>query len=120
MDKIEKLLFLAITNKQLIKFPNRDFLDTYASLIEEEQNEFDSLSREIHSIWNAINGPEVLNASNKYSDFDHFASEHDVSDKILQVMNEFNLTLRTEISNELKEAIIKHFGQAYYDENFGN
>lgn len=120
MDNIEKLLFLEITNKQLTKFPNRDFLDTYSSLTEEEQDEFASLSREIHSIWNSINGPEVLNANKKYSDFNHFASEHEVSDRIVQVMTDFNLTLRTEISNELKETIIKYFGQAYYDEHFGD
>lgn len=120
MDNIEKLLFLEITNKQLTKFPNKDFLETYASLTEEQQSEFSSLSREIHSIWNSLNGPEVLNASKKYEDINHFASENDVSEKIMKVLDDFDLNLKTEMSSDLKEAIIKHFGQNYYDEHFNN
>lgn len=120
MDKLEKLIFLEITNRQFTKFHNKDFFDTYKELNEQEQNKLSELTREIHSIWNVLNGPAVLNASKKYASFQDFHSENKVSPEIVKVIEDFGLTLKTEISEELKNAIIKHLGQGYFDENFGD
>lgn len=120
MDKLEKLLFLEITNRQFTKFHNKDFFDTYKELNDSEKNKLSELTREIHSIWNAINGPEVLNASKKYTSFEDFHSENPVSPEIVKVIRDFELTLKSEIPEELKNAIIKFLGQDYFNEYFGD
>jgi hypothetical protein len=102
MDKIEKLVFLEITNKQFTKFPSSDFYETYNLLNDEEQTEYSKISNEIHSIWNRMNTPEILNANKKYNSIHEFISENEVSPIIVKVINDFNLDLKTEISEQTK------------------
>jgi len=120
MDKIEKLVFLEITNKQFTKFATPDFYETYNLLNDEEQTQFSKISNEIHSIWNRMNTPEILNANKKYNSIHEFLSENEVSPIIVKVINDFDLDLKTEISEQTKKSIINLFGEDYFNDNFGN
>ena len=120
MDKIEKLVFLEITNKQFTKFATPDFYETYNLLNDDEQTEFSKISNEIHSIWNRMNTPEILNANKKHNSIHEFLSENEVSPIIVKVINDFDLDLKTEISEQTKKSIINLFGEDYFNDNFGN
>lgn len=121
MNQLEKLIFLEVTNKQINKLPNSSYFEAYRELNQSERKVFAEYVREIHEIWNFINSKPVLNALdnegvNTIFDYNEFVSP--VSNQILQVCTDFELTLKNEISSEFKQNIIKILGIEFYKKHF--
>ena len=120
MDNLDKLIFLEITNKQFTKFENSDYYKTLELLPEIEKEEFYKLTEEIHEIWNNLNTPKNFPINYKvYNSFDEYSGEIKVSPRISKIMNDFNLNLKNEMSDELRKSIISFFGKDFFDETFG-
>ena len=120
MDNLDKLIFLEITNKQFTKFENSDYYKTLELLPEIEKEEFYKLTEEIHEIWNNLNTPKNFPINYKvYNSFDEYSGEIEVSPRISKIMNDFNLNLKDEMSDELRKSIISLFGKDFFDETFG-
>lgn len=118
--KLKKIIFLDITNKMGGKFIDTKFNNIFNELSEKEQNQYYKYSREIHKIWgfiNSINTPKIDN-SNVNSVFDYNDLVTPVSNIIIELCDDFNLTLRDEVNPKLKELIINIFGIDYYNEHF--
>jgi hypothetical protein len=120
MNNLEKLLFLEITNKQFTKMQTSDYYATLKLLSDSEKDEFYDLANEIHTIWNYLNIPPNITLSKNYNSFDEYKNEINVSSKIIKIINDFNLNLKDNISDELKKSIISSFGRDFYDQNFGD
>jgi len=116
MEKLEKLVFLEITNKQFGKFPNSEYFKTFNELSQEVKDEFGlKISKEIHDIWTRINIKQ-REGIDKYSinsidDYIEYISP--VNEIILKVMNDYGLTLKNEITEEFKNAVKKILGEDY-------
>jgi hypothetical protein len=120
MDYLDKLIFFEITNKQFTKLPNSDYYKTIALLSGAEEVEFYKLAEEIHEIWNNLNTPKNLVVNYKvYGSFDEYKDEVKVSSRISKIMNDFNLDLKEQMSDELKKSIIAILGKDFFDETFG-
>jgi hypothetical protein len=122
MDKLEKLVFLEMTNKQFSKNPSQDFFKTYKTLTERESDIYTELYNEIHRIWNYINANINNTTMAKVKSIeDYHTLAEPVSDLILKISQDFNITLKNEItlSQDLKQRIITIMGQRFFDENFG-
>jgi len=119
-NNLDKLIFLEITNKQFTKSENRNYYKTLELLPEIEKEEFYKLAQEIHKIWENLNTPKNFPINYKvYSSFDEYSDEIEVSPRILKIMNDFNLNLKDQISDEFKKSIIFILGKNYFDETFG-
>ena len=121
MNNFEKILFLDFTNKQFSKQPNSEYYATYQLLSETEKQELGELSRELHEIWTYINSKPVLNVIDNRginSIEDYHANIRHVNPKLMRMAVEFSLTLRNEMSDKTKDAIIKLFGVDYFRNNF--
>lgn len=121
MDNFEKILFLDFTNKQFSKQPNSEYYATYQLLSENEKQELGELSRELHDIWTYVNSKPVQNViynSGVNSVQDYNNNLRKVHPKIILIAEEFSLTLRYEMSDRTKDAIIKLFGIDYFKNNF--
>lgn len=122
MNNLEKLLFLEFTNKQYSKFPNKEYFDVYNILSEIEKSEFTMLARELHEIWNYINSPSLKNVIDN-SDFksikDYSNKFGNVNEKILQIADDFDISLETKMDEKFKNKIISLFGKEYFENNFG-
>jgi hypothetical protein len=118
--KLKEIIFLDITNKMSGKFINTKFNNIFNELSEKEQNQYYKYSKEIHQIWgfiNSINIPNIDN-TNVNSVFDYNDLVTPVSNIIIELCDDFDLTLRDEINPKLKELIINIFGIDYYNEHF--
>lgn len=121
MDNLNKLIFLEITNKQFTKSPDSDYYKTLELLPEVDKEEFYKLADEIHDIWNNLNTPKNFTVNYKvYSSFDEYKDEIEVSSRISKIINDFNLNLKDEMSDELKKSIIALLGKDFFDKTFGN
>ena len=120
MNNIEKLVFLEMTNKQFTKFPNSEYLNTYKNLSETKRTEFHILSEEVHQIWNKINSTNFEDIENySINSIEEFNERiRPVSDIILKISSDFDLTLKNEISEKFKERVIKLFGKDFFDNLF--
>lgn len=123
MNPLEKILLLEIINKQSRKLPedNPEYYATYEKLSESEKNEFYKLSGKIHQYWNYINLPKIVpeevkrvHSINEYND-----EIETVDQTILQICNDFGLTLRNE-RDERTEVLLKKFLGDKYDTLFGD
>ena len=114
-NNLEKLLFLEMTWKQFGKLNESEYYKTIKELNEEESKLSVKLSNELHEIYNHIN---VRFADRINVDSIHEYNElvSPVSEIILKVSSDFNLTLKGEISQEFKSAMLKIFGKDYLDE----
>jgi hypothetical protein len=120
MDNLDKLIFLEITNKQFTKFPNSDYYKTLELLSEIDKEEFYKLADEIHKIWNNLNTPKKFAINYKvYGSFNEYKDEIEVSSRISKIINDFNLDLKDEMSDEVKKSIIALLGKDFFDETFG-
>lgn len=120
MNILEKFVFLELTNKQFGKYPNSEYLGIYKNLTEKEKKEYGLIFREIHDVWNRINGQKIEGFEN--SKVNSIQEYHEnispLSDIIIQVSSDFGITLKNEISDKLKKSIIKIFGEDYFNNNF--
>ncbi|TAF11512.1 MAG: hypothetical protein EAZ75_00710 [Flavobacteriia bacterium] len=114
-NNLEKLLFLEITWKQFGKLNESEYYKTIKELNEEESKLSVKLRNELHEICNHINVrfADRINVDSIHQ-YDEFVSP--VSEIILKVSSDFNLTLKGEISQEFKNAMLKIFGKDYLDE----
>ena len=114
-NNLEKLLFLEITWKQFGKLNESEYYKTIKELNEEESKLSVKLRNELHEIYNHINVrfADRINVDSIHQ-YDEFVSP--VSEIILKVASDFNLTLKGEISQEFKNAMLKIFGKDYLDE----
>ncbi len=120
MDNLDKIIFLEITNKQFAKFPNSGYYKTLELLSEIEKEKFYKLADEIHEIWNNLNTPKKISINYKvYGSFDEYRDEIEVSSRISKIINDFNLDLKDEMSDEVKKSIIAVLGKDFFDETFG-
>ena len=117
MNNLEKLIFFEITNRQQGKVVNSEYYNTLEALTELEKDEYYKLESEVHNIWNNLNGPKNI-LSKQYNSFEDYQNNIDVSPTILTIMNDFNLTLKEDLSEETKKMIIKLMGKDFYDQNF--
>jgi hypothetical protein len=117
MNRLEKILFLEITNKQFSRLPDKEYMEAYQTLTETEKAEFVGLSNEIHEIYNYINSGLVAGAktisAKSISEYDEKINS--INSKILNVISDFDLTLKPELSQKTKDAFIALFGQDYLD-----
>jgi len=116
---LEKIVFLEITNKQLGKFPNNDYLNLYNTLNKLEKDKFHKLSRQIHELWNLINSKKIDGLSVSINSFEEYHEKIEPIDIIiLKVLYDFNLDLKNQVSEEFKNKVIQHFGKSFFDNNF--
>lgn len=107
-NQFEKMVFLELTNKQFSKIPNSEYYETYQKLNQEEKKLIDTeISNEIHKIWTYINTTKLDDAEHikitsikEYNDF-----INPVNEIILKISNEFNITLKKELSKQFIQAI---------------
>ncbi|MDD2819956.1 MAG: hypothetical protein PHW29_01710 [Flavobacterium sp.] len=120
MDNLNKLIFLEITNKQFTKFPDSDYYKTLELLSETDKEEFYKLADEIHEIWNNLNTPKNFAVNYKVcNSFEEYRDQIQVSSKISKIINDFNLDLKDEMSDEVKKSIIALLGKDFFDQTFG-
>jgi hypothetical protein len=114
-SNLEKLLFLEMTWKQFGKLNESEYYKTINELNEEESKLSVKLRNELHEIYNYVN---VRFADRINVDSIHEYNElvSPVSDIILKISSDFNLTLKGEISQEFKNAMLKILGKDYLDE----
>ena len=114
-SNLEKLLFLEMTWKQFGKLNESEYYKTINELNEEESKLSVKLRNELHKIYNYVN---VRFADRINVDSIHEYNElvSPVSDIILKISSDFNLTLKGEISQEFKNAMLKILGKDYLDE----
>ena len=117
MNNLEKIVFLEMTNKQLTKFPNKEYYATIDLLTEEEDEQFTTLGNEIHRIWNYLNTKKSRKRDNfeVTSIQDYNEKINPVNDIILKVSSEFGITLKDGVSSELKSAILNILGKEFLD-----
>ena len=114
-SNLEKLLFFEMTWKQFGKLNESEYYKTINELNEEESKLSVKLRNELHKIYNYVN---VRFADRINVDSIHEYNElvSPVSDIILKISSDFNLTLKGEISQEFKNAMLKILGKDYLDE----
>jgi len=117
MKNLEKIVFLEMTNKQLSKFPNKEYYETIKSLTENEDDEFTILSNQIHNIYNYINSKMHSFQIEDIEDYNEKIEP--VNPIILKVASDFGITMKSGISEELKKSILEILGKDYLDEFLG-
>ncbi|NHM04879.1 hypothetical protein [Flavobacterium celericrescens] len=116
MDYFEKFVFLELTWKQFARLDRSEYYSTISSLSEEEDELSIKISREIHNIYNVINS-KVEGGKNVNSIIEYHQEVSSVSDVILKVSQDFDLSLKREVSDKFKKAVLNFFGKNYL-ENF--
>lgn len=110
-----------MTNIQFRESPNSVYYSSYKALSQKEKEQFTELYRELHNIWNYINSKPVLNViDNRGIDSvaDYNEKVAKVDRMILQVSRDFELAMKNEMNEELKNAIISFFGIDFYNQRF--
>ena len=72
--------------------------------------------------WNYINSPTIKNVidnSDCKSIKDYINKFGNVNEKILQIADDFNISLETKMDEKFKNKIISLFGKEYFENNFG-
>jgi hypothetical protein len=118
-NNLEKLLFLEMTRKQFGELNESEYYKTINELNEEESKLSVKLLNELHEIYNYVNVRFAdrinVNSINEYNEL-----VFPVSDIILKVSSDFNLTLKGEISQEFKNAMLKIFGKQKLNDFLSN
>ena len=118
MNTFEKIVFLEMTNKQFAKLPDSEYYATYKKLTEAEKDIIDlKISNEIHEIWSWINSKQREGIHKKEINSIEEYNEHisPVNEIILSVSSDFGLSLKRELSEKFKNAIMNMFGKEYLD-----
>ncbi|WP_298138589.1 hypothetical protein [Flavobacterium sp.] len=114
-NNLEKLLFLEMTWKQFGKLNESEYYKTIKLLSEEELNLSIILLDELHNIYNYIN-VNYTDRVNADSILEYHELISPVSEIILKVSLDFGLTLKGEMSEEFKKAILDILGKDYLDD----
>lgn len=112
---LEKLLFLEMTWKQFGKLNESEYYKTIKLLSEEELSLSIKLRNELHNIYNHIN-VNYTDRVNVDSILEYHELVSPVSEIILKVSLDFGLTLKGEVSEEFKKAILDILGKDYLDD----
>jgi len=115
---IEQLLFLELTNKQFVRFPDTKYYSLWDSLSVPDKAYFAKLTNEIHMIYNYVNSPRMgdMDLSDILSIQDYDQKIEKVTPIILQVAKDYDLTVKNTVSEQTKNAIRNMFGQDFLDE----
>lgn len=120
VNLFEKMVFLEMTYKQLWKIPghNKDYWNTYKSLsIKERDLIYKKIFHEIHKIWSYINSKNIDGTKRHQinSVLEYHNNIEKVSEIILQVSIDYDISLKSEMSEEFKKAITDVLGKDYLD-----
>ncbi len=118
-SNLEKLLFLEMIWKQFGKLNESEYYKTINELNEEELKLSVKLRNELHEIYNYVN-VGFADRINVNSIYEYNELVFPVSDIILKVSSDFNLTLKGEISQEFKNAMLKIFGKQKLNDFLSN
>ncbi|WP_456463065.1 hypothetical protein [Lutibacter sp.] len=118
INQLEKIVFLELTNKQFSKLPNSVYYETYENLKQKEKDLiYPEISNEIHQIWTCINTKKLndsenlrVKSINEYNDL-----IHPVSEIVLKVSTDYNITLKNELSEKFLKAIRETLGQGFLE-----
>ena len=118
INQFEKMVFLELTNKQFSKFPNSEYYETYKNLKQKEKDLIDTeISNEIHQIWNYINTTKLNDSEYKrvtsISEYNDLINP--VSEIVLKISADYNITLKKELSEKFLKAIRETLGQDFLD-----
>lgn len=118
-NNLEKLLFLEMTHKQFGNFDENEYNKTIKELNEDELKLSVKLLKELHEIYNYVN-VRFIDRINVNSIHEYNVLISPVSEVILKVSSDFNLTLKGEISQEFKNAMVKVFGKQKLNDFLSN
>jgi hypothetical protein len=114
-NNLEKFLFLEMTWKQFGKLNESEYYKTIKLLNKEEEELSIKLSAELHKIYNYVN-VNFTDKTNVDSVDEYNETVSPVSQVILKVSSDFGLTLKGEVSEEFKKAVLNKLGKDYLDD----
>lgn len=116
MNHLEKIIFLELTNKQFAISQNSEYYKTYELLNQEEKDLIDyEISNQIHDIWTRINTKQtdITNKYNINSIEEYHSQISPINKYILKVCNDFDITLKRELSDKFKKAVAELLGKDF-------
>lgn len=123
MENIEKALFLNVRQLQYLTSEDLEIATTFSKMTDVQKDEYVKLNRELRNIWNYINIAPILNVRPD-DGVNTIQAYHEkinpVSDIILKVINDFNFTLKKNMTKKEKEAIITILGEGYFNEKYSD
>tara|TARA_R110001606_G_scaffold95478_1_gene211263 strand:+ start:61 stop:474 length:414 start_codon:yes stop_codon:yes gene_type:complete len=122
-NAFEKMIFLEMKYKQLWTIPKneedfKDYWKVYKSLSMEEKDLINTkLFHEIHKIWNYINSKNIDGTRRHQinSILEYHNNVEKVSEIILKISKEYNITLKYKMPEKLKNAIKYGLGKNRLD-----
>lgn len=117
MDNLEKILFIDITchhfGKPNTNHPN--YIETWQRLSENEKATYTKLTNEIHEVWSYVNMPKIIPVKQRVNSvFEYHELIQPVDERILKVCNDFEISLKEELTEEFKATAKKIFGDDYF------
>jgi hypothetical protein len=114
---LEKILFIDLTCHQIGKptTEHPEFIPLWESLSKQEKDEYVKLSADIHEIWTYVNLPKPIVAELKQvnSIFEYHQQIKPVSEHLLTICKDFEITLKEELTAEFLEAAKRIMGKDY-------
>jgi hypothetical protein len=121
-ENLEKLIFLEMTRKVMKTLPttNDEYLETYNKLSDNEKTNFGILSKQIHRIYTEINTNTIPNAKVKLANsiLEYNENVEKIDPLILKCHLDFGVTLKSEINDKFKIALINFLGEKFYNDHF--
>lgn len=115
MNSLEKFIFLQLTWKQFGYMNQSEYYKNVAELSEKEEELSVEIGSEIHRIYNYINSnfaeKPIVHSIQEYNEI-----VSPVSEIILKVSSDFELTLKSEISEKFKSEVRKKLGNDFLDD----
>lgn len=120
MDPLEKIVLIEMSNKQFGKMNQQEYYDSYRLLNQEQKERFYKIVKQIHDIFNHINTESILNVHNKIANsiIEYHENLEMIDPLILSIHKEFGLTLKREVTKEIKDSIIRVLGEEFYNKNY--
>lgn len=116
MNHLEKIIFLELTNIQFALSQNSEYYKTYKLLNQEEKDLIDyEISNQIHDIWTRINTKkrDITNQYDINSIEDYHRQISPINKHILKVCDDFNITLKRDLSDKFKKAVTELLGKDF-------
>ncbi len=115
MNRLEKFVFLQLTWKQFAKMDESEYYKNLSELSKEEDVLSVEIGSEIHRIYSYINSN--IEGRKKVNSIEEYNNEvSPVSDIIIKTSLDFGLTLKGEVSEEFKKAVLNILGRDYLDD----